>query len=661
LIDLAKILCRKKDLTMLASQGHAPRYLTPLTMQNLFALLLVLLLLQGCSEAPVRPAPVVSTDSAALAEHAFQAGDYARAHSLYMQLAGEQTPPASWQFQFLAAQALYQAGLYNQANQLLQDLPHVQLPRDLKMQRQLLLAEIALRRDPDLALSLLLQPAVEESQLSGRPGLYADYHHLRAQAFGRLGNHLESAREYIQREMFLSDEDGIEANQQSIWQTLGMLTPQALRQMRYQPPPDALSGWMELAEMARNYRLSPAELENIIQRWRQNYPGHPATAAFLDKLRQRSTILSSRPSDVALLLPLSGRFAAPAQAIQDGVLAAWYADPQRRETQLRIIDVGDDPRHIHAHYQQAISDGAEMVIGPLDKAAVESLAMQERLPVPTLALNLATPPLNQQLYQFGLAPEDEAREAANRAWQAGYQRAAVLIPSNALGERMLQAFSQRWQELGGELLSDTQYDPAHSDFARPIKSLLNIHDSELRYRRINLLSARRVEFTPRLRQDVDFLFLVAQPRQARLIRPQLRFHHASELPVLASSHLYGGSINRDADRDLNGIQFNDMPWTLGADTLSSELRENSRTALNHHSGQLQRFVALGVDAYHLIPLLEMLKNHPHEYYPGETGMLSVDADGQISRQLQWAMFHRGSPQLMQEALGEGQDVRAHPQ
>ncbi|MBE0509429.1 MAG: penicillin-binding protein activator [Gammaproteobacteria bacterium] len=644
---------------MLATQDSTPHHLTPLRVQNLFVLLLFLVLLQGCSETPVRP-DVVTQDPLSQAAHAMQTGDYGRAHNLYMQLAEEQGPPARWQYRFQAALALYQGGLLNQANQLLQDLPHAQLPRDMQMERQLLLAEIALKRDPDLALSLLLQPAVEESLLSGRPDLYAEYHHLRAQAFARLGNHLESAREYLQREMFLSDQASIEDNQLAIWQNLGMLTPQALRQMRYQPPPDALSGWMELAELARNYRLSPAELEALIQRWRQNYPGHPATAAFLDTLRQRSTVLSSRPNDIALLLPLSGRFAAPAQAIQDGVLAAWYADPQRHETRLRIIDVGDDPRHIHAHYQQAVSDGAGMVIGPLDKAAVESLAMQERLPVPTLALNLAAPPLNEQLFQFGLSPEDEAREAANRAWQAGYQRAAVMVPNTALGERMQQAFGDHWQALGGELLAHTSYDPGHNDFAQPIKSLLNIHDSELRYRRINLLSARRVEFTPRLRQDIDFLFLVAQPRQARLIRPQLRFHHAGDLPVLASSHLYAGRIDRDADRDLDGIQFNDMPWTLGADTLSSELRETSRAALNHHSGQLQRFVALGVDAYHLIPLLEMLKRHPHEYYSGETGMLSVDAYGQLSRQLHWAVFRRGSPQLMQEALGEGQDVRANP-
>ena len=631
-------------------------YPTPLPMQKLFNLLFIVALLYGCASTPQRP-DVSKLPPVEQAEQAMASGEYARAHVLYLQLANEHTPPQSWHYRYRAAEALFLAGFNNQAIQLLEEMPVDELPLDLRMSHQLLQARIHLRRDPDQSLSLLLYPAVDETRLPDRPDLFADYHHLRARAFSRLGNHLESAREGIMREIYLSDSVMIDENQQAIWHSLAMLTPQALRQLRFQPPPDALSGWMELAELARDYGLTPQALQQRISQWRERYPGHPATANFLDTLLLRSAELSTRPANIALLLPLSGRFANAGRAIQDGIIAAWYADPQREQTRLRIIDVGDAPELAIVHYQQALFGGADFVIGPLDKSAVETLALQENLAVPTLALNQTMPPLNDKLYQFGLSPEDEAREVANRAWQSGYQHAGLLIPASPLGERLAYAFRTHWEELGGQVLAENTYQPTHNDFAGPIKGLLNINDSELRYRRINLLSARKVEFIPRRRQDIDFLFLAAQPRQARLIRPQLRFHHAGDVPVLATSHLYSGSLDRDADRDMDGILFCDMPWTLKADTVTRSLRESQGKLLASHTDQLQRFVAMGVDAYQLVPLLGMLKSHPHEYYPGETGRLSVTQNGQIHRELEWARFERGSPQLLSDEVMEDPHVR----
>ena len=635
---------------MFTSNGRPTAYLTPIPWQKLFTLMVLPLLLVACADTPIRPtAPTpLPSDPLAQAEQAMQRGEYRQAHQLYVQLAREHRPPQSWLYLQQAADALYQDGQYQPSIQLLEEIPSAELGAAARFEHQLLLARAHLQRDADHALSLLLQPAVSEARLPERPDLFARYHQLRAESFARLRNPLESAREYVLREFFLSDAQAITQNQQAIWQALNTMTPRLLRESRYQPPPDALSGWMELAELARSYQLSQLELEERFRQWRQRYPGHPATSEFLGDLHHRSTELRTRPQQIAVMLPLSGRLANAGRAIQDGLLSAWFADPQREQTQLQFFDVGDNPDSIMPYYQQAVSSGADFVLGPLDRSAVEKLTQLSQLPLPTLAFNQAGWAASAQLYQFGLLPEDEAIEAANYAWQQGYRQAAMMIPRTPLGERLGEAFAQRWQELGGTLLSENPYDPSHNDFAAPIKNLLNITDSELRHRRINRLSTRRVEFSPRVRQDIDFIFLAAQPRQARLIRPQLRFHHAGDVPVLATSHVFSGQLDPDADRDMDGILFCDTPWTLGSDSLNSELRLQVQDSVALHGGQLQRLVAMGVDAYHILPLLEMLRTHPHEYYPGETGLLGVDRRGRIQRQLPWARFHRGVPQLLHD-------------
>ena len=94
-----------------------------------------------------------------------------------------------------------------------------------------------------------------------------------------------------------------------------------------------------------------------------------------------------------------------------------------------------------------------MVIGPLDKESVAQLNRAMELEVPVLALNqvpsegLPSP----DLYQFGLSPEDEAIQVADRAWTDGFSIAVALTPAGDWGDRIASAFRERWEELGGVL------------------------------------------------------------------------------------------------------------------------------------------------------------------------------------------------------------------
>jgi len=617
-------------------------------MQKLFFILLLTALLFGCAEKGVRPPAEGLLDKPAQAQQALDTGDYYQAIGLYTQLASESPPPQRYEYQYRAAQAMFRAGLSRQAMQTLDAMPVDSLSPALKFEHQLLSAEISLKRDPEQSLSLLQKPVVAEQQLPEHMDLYARYHLLRARAFARLGKHLESGRESILRALYLTDTADIEANQLAIWQSLSMLSPETLQQTRLSPPPDVLSGWVELVKIAKNYSLTPGEVQQRINTWRQRYPNHPASEAVLSLLLERSKELSTRPGNIALLLPLSGHFAAAGESILDGIFAAYYQDPMRKDVHLKVYDIGDRPEQVMNSYWQALAEGAEFVIGPLDKAAVAQLAKQENLPLPTLALNYAGTAASDSLYQFSLAPEDEAQAVAERAWLEGYVQAAVMVPDSPLGQRLSDAFSQRWQELGGQLVAENQYNASNNDFSAPIKKLLNINDSDFRRNRVQQLLRERVEFTPRRRQDIDFIFLAAFPQQARLMRPQFKFHHAGDVPILATSHLYSGEVDRNTDRDMNDIQFCDMPWTLNAPGPEQKLR--SSPALQVHGGQLQRLVALGIDAYQLVSLVPMLASHPYERYRGETGSLHIDAQHRVLRQLLWARFEHGKPKLIEERV-----------
>ena len=154
----------------------------------------------------------------------------------------------------------------------------------------------------------------------------------------------------------------------------------------------------------------------------------------------------------------------------------------------------------------------------------------------------------------------------------------------------------------------------------------------------------QVKFESRRRQDVDMIFIAANSRQARLIKPQLKFHHAQDLPVYATSHISSSNATPEDDRDLNEILFVDIPWML-------ENRDNAdhKQISNYWPYESQRFsrlIALGIDAYRMIPSLRRLMINPEESAQHYTGQLSVDSNGHVKRSLLLATYHNGRTRLL---------------
>lgn len=617
------------------------------------ALALVLTLtLAGC----VPPSQITEpedTSAELAASQALEAGNFEEALRLYSDLLnGARSEEERYRYQLAIAKTYLRGGNLVEARRRLELLTNQPAPPQLLMERQLISAELVLREDdPDRALTILLTPLAGVEQ---RP-LHARYHYLRAQAFAKLGNHIETARELILRERFLDDPLRIESNQQGIWQSLSHLTPEALRAMQIQPPPDVLGGWMRLALISKESLRDPGAMQVALNGWRLDYPQHPVQETFLQSLLERSRELTVRADHIAVLLPMSGPYAQAAAAVRDGILAAHYHAPYRDQVELRFYDTGAGAMQVAATYQQAVEAGAQFIIGPLDKEAVRMLARQEELPLPTLALNYAEPSLNGELYQFALSPENEARQLAERVWLEGYTQAAVLMPhdNGGLGERIGSAFRQRWEELGSQVVANAIYEPGRHDYSNTLKAMLGITDSEQRFREVRRLFSGTVHFEPRRRQDVDFIVLHAFPAQGRLIGPQLKFFDAGDIPVFATSHLYSGNEELRLDQDLQGMRFGDMPWLLGGRSQTEALRETVKPQLAPlYNGQLQRLVAMGLDAYMLAPQVRILEEFPYERYAGETGILQVGDNRRIVRQLQWARFRNGQPELLESIAFE---------
>ena len=469
---------------------------------------------------------------------------------------------------------------------------------------------------------------------------------IRSRGVLAIGKPLESAKLRMQISQFLQTPQEIEANHDFIWDALNRITEAAIVRALAEQQTTEVRGWLELNLIARRSNMLPVKMEPWIDQWYQRYGEHAAAPNYAINLLEESKRIYIKPTRIALMLPFSGRLEKVADAIQNGFLYAYYQDPEP-VADLEIINASSDPAEFNLQYEQAIQNGADFIVGPIDKDLIDLLQQRQELEVPTLTLNYGNNDAEARLnlYQFGLSPEDEAEQIADYAQAQGKHHAIVLVPDTDWGYRLQRAFSKRFELLGGQVVGSSVYPAKKNDYSAAIKTLLNLTTSDHRKTILQQVIKEQVKFEARRRQDVDMIFIAANSRQARLIKPQLKFHHAQDLPVYSTSHISSSNSKPDDDRDLDDILFVDIPWML--DNRDSPDHKQISYLWPDSSQRFSRLFALGIDAYRMIPSLRRLMINPTESIKHNTGLLTVDKTGRVRRSLLMATYEKGRTRLLE--------------
>lgn len=605
---------------------------------------IILLSLTACQ--PVQ-SPVSMTKPAQIETVASElSGQYQQAADEYAQLAMTNDGAEQAAYQLKAAQMYWQSGQVEQSQSQLDQIKLSLLDKSRRYDAAILGANIALfNSDGERALEAL--SAVQEKDLSAQN--LKNVLKLKADAYTLTGNWLEKANTHLKLEKILTDPESLKNNREALWQALMQMTPQALDLFNPGYPPAEDSGWFALAYNIKAYQDNPEVLAVALEDWKRSYPNHPADPALYQKTLAAGTHIPKDIENIAVLLPNSGPFVEAAKAIKDAIIAAQYVNGST--AQLHFYDIQTDAisgqSNVLAQYDAAVADGAGVVIGPLQKSSVETLATHPNLSVPVLALNRTDgPEAYKNLYQFGLAPEDEAAAAANYAKQLGYKRSIVLAPYNDWGQRIASAFTNQWRKDGGTTLLVSNYNEAENDFRDTLIPLMGLNESEQRYKSLQGTLGRSLDFEPRRREGVDFLFLVARPLKARQLVPQLKYHRSGQLPLLATSHVYSGQSDPQQNIDLNDLIICDIPWVFEELAAEDPVYQALKNQSPENFASAIRLYALGADAYKLIPQLNKLSRDPTSSMEGATGTLSINSQGHVIRKMLWAKFEQGELKLI---------------
>jgi ABC-type branched-subunit amino acid transport system substrate-binding protein len=185
---------------------------------------------------------------------------------------------------------------------------------------------------------------------------------------------------------------------------------------------------------------------------------------------------------VALVLPLSaqGNAGVAAQSMKNAAEMA-LAEFKSPNIQLLVKDDGGTPQGAQAGAQQAISEGAEIIIGPLFAQSVSAVGQAARARnIPVIAFSTDASVAARGVYLLSFLPETDVHRIVDFAITRGKRSFAALLPDNAYGTVVEAAFQQEVSRRGGRVLALEKYplDPNRmAEAVRRVSQAANQVDS----------------------------------------------------------------------------------------------------------------------------------------------------------------------------------------
>jgi len=174
---------------------------------------------------------------------------------------------------------------------------------------------------------------------------------------------------------------------------------------------------------------------------------------------------------VALILPLSaqGNGAAVAQAMRNAAEMA-LAEFSNPDIQLLVKDDGGTAAGAQQAAQQALAEGAEIILGPLFAVSVSAAAQVARARgVPMIAFSTDSSVAAPGVHLLSFLPESDVDRVIGYAIQQGKRSFAALIPDNAYGTVVQAAFQQAVARGGGRVVVLERYPLDRTQMQGPVQ------------------------------------------------------------------------------------------------------------------------------------------------------------------------------------------------
>ncbi|HEU0082262.1 MAG TPA: penicillin-binding protein activator, partial [Bradyrhizobium sp.] len=184
---------------------------------------------------------------------------------------------------------------------------------------------------------------------------------------------------------------------------------------------------------------------------------------------------------VGLILPLSaaGNAGVAAQSMKNAAEMA-LAEFQSPNVQLLIKDDAGSPQGAQQATQQALDEGAEIILGPLFAVSVPAAAQLTRARgVSMIAFSTDSSVAGRGVYLLSFLPESDVNRIVEYTTSIGKRSWAALLPENAYGNVVEGSFKQAVGRRGGRIVAFEKYGADRAGAARTVAQSLGSADALL--------------------------------------------------------------------------------------------------------------------------------------------------------------------------------------
>jgi len=234
---------------------------------------------------------------------------------------------------------------------------------------------------------------------------------------------------------------------------------------------------------------------------------------------------------VALILPLSGAGNAglAAQSMKNAAELA-LVEFNTPNIQLLVKDDGGTALGAQAAVQQALNEGAEIILGPLFAQSVQAAGQLTRARgVPMIAFSTDSSVAMRGVYLLSFLPESDVDRIVNYSVSQGKRSFAALVPEGAYGSVVEASFKEAVARRGGRIVALERYPLDRLRMQEPIKIV-----AQAASRVDAIFIPDGADFAPQVVQSLGALG--AAPKRAQLLGSGLW----DDSRIFADTSLHGG-------------------------------------------------------------------------------------------------------------------------
>ena len=189
--------------------------------------------------------------------------------------------------------------------------------------------------------------------------------------------------------------------------------------------------------------------------------------------QQPTTNIGEGKVKAGLILPLSasGNATVAAQSMRNAAEMA-LAEFNNPDLQLLVKDDGGSAPGAQQAAQQALDEGAEIILGPLFALTVGPVGRAARARgVPVIAFSTDTNVAARGVYLLSFLPEADVERIIGYAASQGRRSFAALVPDNAYGSVAEAAFKQAVGRAGGRVIALERYPLDRAQMQTPVRNV----------------------------------------------------------------------------------------------------------------------------------------------------------------------------------------------